>query len=117
MSVSKQYRDVGLGWCAEPGGGVDLTSTLFWASPWRVNINLLHISFVFILGWEKRHKQNSKILTCRDVILGAEEPSLNNTHALMSLASRLAAFPKTQFCRKNRECTQIMGTADQSRER
>lgn len=97
---------------------VDLTFTLFWASPWRVNIYLLHISFIFPLGWEKFHKQNSKILTSRDVILGAEEPSLQNTHGLMSLASRLAAFPKTQFCRKNRECAQIMRrTADQNRER
>lgn len=32
---------------------VDLTFTLSWASLWRVNINLLHISFVFSLGWEK----------------------------------------------------------------
>lgn len=80
---------------------VSLTLTLFWASPCSVNINLLHISFGFSLGWETLHKQNSKILTCRDVILEAEEPSLHNSHGLVSLASRLAAFPKTQFCRKN----------------
>lgn len=54
---------------------------------------------------------------CRDVILEAEEPSLQSTHESMSLASRLAAFPKTQFCGKNRECAQIKRTADQNRER
>lgn len=54
---------------------------------------------------EETSKIESRILTWRDAILEVEEPRLQTSSGLTSLASSLT-FPKTQLfdCRKSREC-------------